>query len=143
MKTLTLLAVCSMFTLSAQAAYPVSFTCKGVSKNQEKIQFSLKGLISSDPAAKKETGTLTLNLQGQTNKGEIKISNQQVHVLKTKYASLVMYAVNAEVKNHGYDQVVIALTNKNNGSSTLSFFDGRSANLDSIEYGIACAEEVL
>jgi hypothetical protein len=142
MKTLTLLAVCSMFTLNAHATYPVSFNCQGVSKNQEKIQFSLKGLISSDPAAKKETGTLTLNLQGQTNKGEIKISNQQVHALKTKYASLVMYSVSAKVQSVGHDQIVIAVTNKNNGSSTLSFFDTRSAGLDSIEYNIACAEEV-
>lgn len=142
MKTLTLLVVCSMFTLSAQATYPVSFTCKGISKTQEEVQFSLKGLISSEPATGKEVGSLILNLQGQTNKGEITIANQKVHALKTKYSTLVMYSVNAEILNSGYDQVTIAVTNKQDGSSTLTFFDRRSTNLDSIEYGIRCAEEV-
>lgn len=142
MKSLTLLIICSLFTFSAQAAYPVSFTCKGVSNNNEEIKFSLKGLISADPAKKIEAGDLTLNLIGKTNKGTVKINNQKVRALKTKFSTLVMYSIETKVKTTGYDLAVIAVTNKSDGSSTLSFFDKLSADLDSIEYKISCAEEV-
>lgn len=50
---------------------------------------TLKGLKSPDPAAKKKSGSLSLELQGQTNKAAIKITKQTVSVLKTRSRSLV------------------------------------------------------
>lgn len=142
MKLLTLILACSIFSLSAQAAYPVSFTCKGISNNKEKVNFTLKGLASSDPATRKVTANLILNLKAQTNKGKIEIADQKVRGLKTTFGTLIMYSVQAEVNSNDFDSVSVAITNKNDGSSTVTLVDTRSANLDSVEYNISCLEAV-